>query len=70
MTAMHRRLLRLETGAGRHGLAHLSDSELDRQLRAELAEWLRSDPVSLPPDLRAEIAAFLAAPNAYGGPPT
>ena len=62
MSALHRRLLRLESRGGRHGFAHLTDGELDRRLRAELADWLRTDPAPLPAGLRAEIEAFVAAP--------
>lgn len=63
MSALHHRLLRLESCFGRHGLAHLTDAELDRRLRAELGEWLRTDPARLPADLRAELADPLAAPR-------
>ncbi len=62
MTALHRRLLRLETDNGRHAFAHLADGELDQRLRAELGEWLRTDPAPLPADLRAELAALVGAP--------
>ena len=62
MTALHRRLLRLETANGRHVFAHLADGELDRRLRAELAEWLRTGPAPLPAHLRSELAALVGAP--------
>ena len=60
MSTLPRRLSRLETRAGQHGFAHLTNSELDRQLRAELGEGLHSDPVPLPAELYAELTAFLA----------
>ena len=60
MTALHRHLLRLETANGRHAFTYLTDDELDRRLRAELGEWLRTDPEACSPAVRAEIAAFLA----------
>jgi hypothetical protein len=69
MNVLHRRLLRLESRGGRYGFAHLTDDELGRRLRAELADWLRSDPAPLPGDLRAELAAFLAAPAATAEAP-
>ena len=62
MSALHRRLLRLESRGGRHGFAHLTDTELDRRLRAELGKWFRTDPAPLPADLRAELAVLAAAP--------
>ena len=61
---LHRRLLRLETVGGRHVFAHLSDNELDTRLRAELAEWLRTEPDACPPAVRAEVAAFLGVTDA------
>ena len=64
MTALHRRLLRLETANGRHAFAHLADGELDARLRAELAAWLRRDPGADPVDARVEVAAFLAVADA------
>ncbi len=66
MKPLHRRLLRLEAVNGRHLFAHLSDDELDRQLRAELAAWLRDDPQACPADVRAEVLAFVAAEDAEG----
>ena len=62
MTALHRRLLRLETANGRHAFTYLTDDELDRRLRAELGEWLRTDPAPLPAGLRPELAALVGAP--------
>jgi hypothetical protein len=59
---LHRRLLRLETVAGRHSLAHLTVDELDTLLRVELAAWLRDDPAPLPAEVRAEISTFLDQP--------
>ena len=61
MSALHRRLLRLETVNGRHAFTHLSDNELDTRLRAELTEWLRDEPNVCPEPVRAEVAAFLRA---------
>ncbi len=60
VNALHRRLLRLESVNGRHVFTHLSDTELDTRLRAELAEWLRAEPDACPPEVRAEVAAFVA----------
>ena len=64
MSALHRRLLRLETVNDRHTFAHLSDDELGTRLRAELAEWLRTEPDACPPAVRAEVAAFLGVTDA------
>jgi hypothetical protein len=61
MNTLRRRLLRLEAVNGRHVFTDLSDTELDAQLRAELADWLASDPDACPADVRAEVAAFVAA---------
>lgn len=63
MSALHRRLLRLESRGGPHGFAHLTDAELNQRLRAELGEWLHTGSASLPIDLRAELAALVAAPR-------
>jgi hypothetical protein len=60
---LHRRLLRLETVAGRHSLAHLTVNELDTRLRVELAVWLRDNPALLPAEVRAEISTFLDQPT-------
>ena len=62
MTALHRRLLRLESRGGRHAFRSLSDDDLDCRIRAELGDWLRTDPAPLPADLRAELAALVGAP--------
>jgi hypothetical protein len=67
MSALHRRLLRLESRGGRHAFAHLTDAELDRRLREELAAWLATDPAPLPVELRAGIATFIAAPAGSEG---
>ena len=64
MSALHRRLLSLETVNGRHAFTHLPDNELDTRLRAELTEWLRDDPDACPPAVRAEVAAFLGVADA------
>ena len=69
MTALHRRLLRLETADGRHRFRPLGDDELDRRLRAELAEWLRTEPAACPEPVRAEVLAFVGAQDAKGEPP-
>ena len=64
MTALHRRLLRLESRGGRHAFRTLGDGELDWRLRAELAEWLRTEPAACPAEVRAEVLAFVAAADA------
>jgi hypothetical protein len=68
---LDRRLLRLETVAGRRVFRHLSDDELDARLAAELRAWLDAEPDGCPAELRpdalAVIAACAAAPKA---PPT
>ncbi len=69
MTALHRRLLRLESQGGRHAFRSLSDDELDRRLRAELGDWLRAEPEACSPAVRAEIAAALAASGAASATP-
>ena len=51
-----RRLLRLDSGAGA-----LRFADIDARLRADLAEWMRTEADALPPRLRAEITAALAA---------
>ncbi len=66
MSALHRRLLRLEAADGRRVFTHLSASELDARLRAELAAWLRDDPQACPADVRAEVLAFVGAEDAEG----
>lgn len=63
---LHRRLLRLETFDDRHSFTHLSESELDLRMRAELAAWLRADPDACPADVRGEVSAFLAEPSGAG----
>ena len=69
MTGLERRLLRLEAVQGGRPLRHLSDAELDARLRAELATWLAEAPGAYPADLRAEVAAFLGAPDVEDAPP-
>ena len=64
MSALHRRLLRLETVNGQHAFTHLPNNELDTRLRAELTEWLRDEPDVCPEPVRAEVAAFLHAADA------
>ena len=62
-----RRLLRLETVNGRAVFTHLSDSELDDRLRAELAAWLRDDPDACPPTVRAEVLTAIADRSVAAG---
>jgi hypothetical protein len=61
VSALRRRLLRLEAVGGRRVFAHLSDAELDVRLRAELRLWLAEDPSARPADLRRDVATFLGA---------
>ena len=61
MSALRRRLLRLEAVGGRRVFVQLSDAELDGRLRAELRLWLAEDTSACPADLRRDVATFLAA---------
>ena len=69
MTALRRRLLRLEAANGRCVFAHLSDHELDARLRAGLDAWLREEPGPCPAGLRDELAPFLGRTDAAGPRP-
>ena len=69
MTGLERRLLRLEAVQGGRCLRHLSDADLDARLRAELATWMTEEPGACPADVRAEVAAFLGAPDIEDAPP-
>lgn len=64
MNALRRRLLRLETANGRPVFKHLTDDELDARIRAELAEWLRTEPDACPADVRGELVGFLHGTDA------
>lgn len=61
MNLLHRRLQRLEAARGRPGFACLGDDELDTLMRDGFAAWLRDDPEACPAEMRAELAAFVAA---------
>ncbi len=64
MTALERRLLRLEAVQGGRSLRHLFDAELDTRLRTELAAWLREEPGACPATLQDELAPFLTGADA------
>ncbi len=61
-TTAPRRLLRLDGDA-----AAPRFTGLDARLRAELAEWLRTEAGALPPAVRADIAAAIHAPREATG---
>ncbi len=69
MTGLERRLLRLEAAQGGRSLQHFSDADLDARLRAELATWMAEAPGACPADVRAEVAAFLGAPDVEDASP-
>jgi hypothetical protein len=68
MRTLDRRILRLETVAGRRVYRHLSDEELDAMLVVELRTWLETSPQECPNDLRGELRAFVDARGAEGRP--
>jgi hypothetical protein len=68
MKTLDRRLLRLESVAGRRVCRDLSDAELDAALATALADWLAADPDACPRNVEAGVLAFVDAPDAEGTP--
>ena len=64
MKALHGRILRLETAAGRRLFRHVGDADLDAMLATELRAWLDTQPTDCPEDLRADLLAFIDAHDA------